>query len=297
MGVLANKIFVQLRGSVATMSPVENPSWLRSRNLAFMPLLLGLVVDGAGVVMFDEMSSGVDFFQNPVVWFGLVHAAYCIVLSIGMFATDWKWTSSQFGFFSLSLLSMAYVSVGGYLVIALYSAASGLLKACLLLALLLVYAWWVGKILTGMAVLYGSARWLGQVFVEEPEYMRFLQRREIDIRGRVPGLGLQPAGYAVLAGGAVSLLIVIFRERATGYFGVELVPLVVAPLGFSLGLMFVAMIAVSVLLYFVIPSLVRRKTGKTVYVDVNSNPIDAAILEYSRHKTKRAGPAAGRSRR
>lgn len=122
------------------------PEGSSSRQLALLPATLGVLCDGLGIFLADDVAGGrVLFWSNPAVWFGILHALYCFAIAAWMFFGRWVWTAPQMGLMSLCMLGVLYtLNLGSLTGVILYGTASPVVKTGLLLASFVWYGFWGG---------------------------------------------------------------------------------------------------------------------------------------------------------
>ena len=253
------------------MSPTAEriPPPVRSRQLAVPVAAFGLLADGLGVFLANDVAAGVPFTTNYWVWIGLLHAAFCVGIAVFMGVGDWSWRAAHMGFASLSYLALGYLLLSSYIGLALYSSAPVWVRATMLLALIAYHGWWVLRIVMRYRCAWHTAKFRRLIYVEQEDCITFRRSGEQEVRRRL-GIKFFPGNLTIVATLLVSLGSYLFRRELTEYFGAQWVPIAFAIGGFTMSVFTTTLVTMSVLLYFVYPGILKRQTGKSVFIDLLS---------------------------
>lgn len=253
------------------------PEGSSSRQLALLPATLGVLCDGLGIFLADDVAGGrVLFWSNPAVWFGVLHALYCFAIAAWMFFGRWVWTAPQMGLMSLCMLGVLYtLNLGSLTGVILYGTASPVVKTGLLLASFVWYGFWGWHVLRRCRAIWANETLRRQVWVRYETATVYRQFGAKDAADRL-GMQFHPSNKVFIA--AFLLLIPMvwwYRELAT-FFGVNFVHLLLllaAPAVSVLGLTFTVFTTMMMLVY---PAKIVAETGKPVLVDMMT-PADAPV--------------------
>lgn len=253
------------------MSLPANPPWLTSRQWAPVMVVLALA-DVCGIFFAYSVSGVVLFFSNFIVLFGIAHSTYCMLVAAWMWFGKWSWRAEQMGFFAMGAFSPAYFFLSGYFGLVFYSEAPAATRYLMLALLVGVYSWWTGRVIVRYKRALSDSNLRAFVYVECENYISYLQQGDRLMREQYLKLRLEPSLSAVVATIFLGIVAVYFRRELVEYFGVDFIPIIMALLGFTLGVMFIALAAMAAILFFIYPTILRYSTGKPVYIDLLSKP-------------------------
>ena len=226
------------------------PPPIRSRQLAVPIAAFGLIADGLGVFLANDVATGVPFSTNYWVWIGLLHATFCVGIAVCMGVGDWSWRAAHMGFASLTYLALGYLLLSSYIGLALYSRAPVGVRVTMLLALVAYHGWWVSRIVMRYRCAWQTGKFRRLIYVEQEDCITLRRSGEQEVRRRL-GIKFFPGNLTIVATLLVSLGSYFFRHDLTQYFGAQWVPIAFAIGGFTMSIFATTLVTMSVLLYFV----------------------------------------------
>lgn len=245
------------------------PIYLSRQGLPILCVVFGILVDGVGIFLSTDVSPSTPLLANVLVWFGLIHAAGCLMIAASLTLTKWSWRAEQQGILGLVFVGFAYFMLSSYVGIALFSSAHTALKALMCLALLGYHGWWASRIVRWYDRAWRDPALRGQIYLERSDHIIYLREGERNVRVLL-GVKFFPSNFTLVCSVFVALLSYLVRDDLTRYFGTGWVPIAHAVWGFSLSVFVTTTVTSSILLCFVFPRTLQQRTGKPVYIDLIS---------------------------
>lgn len=237
-----------------------------SKDLSILIAVAGVVIDGPAVLMCYAMAN-VGFFEDWVVWFGLLHLGYSLAIAGVMRFGNWSWSAREYGLMGLVILAPGYFLAGPYLTIVTYSAAPELVRLGMLLIFFLVYGFASHKVAVAYAALFADDSYRREVFPELDGTILYVQQKDVEFRNKV-GLRFESPAYVIIASGALCVVAFLCRNALISYFDLGIAPIVVGILGLVMGAMFVSAATMIVVVSFVFARRLARESGKPVFVSL-----------------------------
>ena len=254
-----------------SMSPSRVTEFYESRQgWPVIFVVIALLIDGLGMFLAAEVAGDWPTLSNPLVWFGVVHAAICLCLAVSLLSSRWQWRVEQQGLVVLvSGVGFGYLFLSSYLSLMLYSSASWLVRSIMLLALVLYHGLWAWRVVTWYGTAWVDENLRASIYRECDDHIFYTRLGEVGIRDKL-GVKFFPSNVTMVGGLLVSLGSYFFRHELTEYFGAQWVPIAFAIGGFTMSILATTLVTMSVLLYFVYPRILKRQTGKSVFIDLLS---------------------------
>ena len=233
-------------------------------------VVIALLIDGMGMFLAADVAGDLPTLLNPLVWFGIVHAAICLCLAVSLLSIRWEWRVEQQGLVVLvPSVGFGYFFLSSYLSLMLYSSASWLVRSIMLLALVLYHGLWAWRVVTWYGTAWADENLRASIYRECDDHIFYTRLGEVGIRDKL-GVKFFPSNVTMVGGLLVSLGSYFFRHELTEYFGAQWVPIAFAIGGFTMSVFTTTLVTMSVLLYFVYPGMLKRQTGKSVFIDLLS---------------------------
>lgn len=241
-----------------------------SRSFAFLPALLGVIGNGAGMFMAHDAAMGrVPFWSNIGVWVGLGHLLFCAIVSACMYWGRWLWTAPQMAVFGLSMFSVAYWwNISSLIGVCLYGSADVIVRTGAMLATLAWYGWWGCDVAGKCRQIWESEDWRQRIWVE---YDKAVVYRQFDAKAAFDAFGLRfyPGNGAMVSAAAVMFPLVWWRQEFSALFGgvpiVHVISILVAPV---IGVLMITSLTVAIVMMMIYPAKIVAQTGKPVLVDM-----------------------------
>lgn len=254
-----------------SMSPSRVTEFYESRQgWPVIFVVIALLIDGMGVFLAANVAGDRPTLSNPLVLFGIVHAAICLCLAVSLLSSRWQWRVEQQGLVVLvPSVGFGYLFLSSYLSLMLYSSASWLVGLIMLLALVLYHGLWAWRVVTWYGTAWVDESLRASIYRECDDHIFYTRLGELGIRDKL-GVKFFPSNATMVGGLLVSLGSYFFRHDLTQYFGAQWVPIAFAIGGFIMSIFATTLVTMSVLLYFVYPRILKRQTGKPVFIDLMS---------------------------
>ena len=240
-------------------------------------VVIALLIDGMGMFLAADVAGDRPTLSNPLVLFGIVHAAICLCLAVSLLSSRWQWRVEQQGLVVLvPSVGFGYLFLSSYLSLMLYSSASWLVGLIMLLALVLYHGLWAWRVVTWYGTAWVDESLRASIYRECDDHIFYTRLGELGIRDKL-GVKFFPSNVTMVGGLLVSLGSYFFRHDLTQYFGAQWVPIAFAIGGFTMSIFATTLVTMSVLLYFVYPRILKRQTGKSVFIDLLSPSASAPL--------------------
>lgn len=260
---------LSVRGGDSLSIP-DNSGYLSKPVFASLLVITAVLVDGLGIWMAASVGD-VDFAANFVVWLGILHASYCFAVGAWMLTPFWRWRAAHFGAAALLILAPGYLCVSYYLALALHTGASGCPRLALLAVFILLYGYTMASIFMRYKRGMSDSCTKEMIYVKEPDFFRYVQQGDVRAREKRLKVNLGPRLVTLVAMAVLCATIFLVRDSVVSYFGVSLMSVLAAIVGFSFGTVFFACASMCAFVFFYYPAVLRRDGGLPVYVDLTSS--------------------------
>lgn len=257
-----------LDDEVACAYETRIPEGFSSREMAFLPIIFGLMY-GVGIFMAHDAAMGkVAFWSNPVVLFGVALALYCNLIGLWMFFSRWNWTAIQPGLLMIGCLPAVYYSFSGAGLadIVLYGTATLEIK---LIAFTLSLAWngyWVYVTVRGCQAIWADESLRQRVWVSYRDAVVYRRSGAKAAMDQV-GIKIHPNNLTVILGILLILPLAWWRIEVSALFGVPIIH-VIGVVGQSILVMGWIGTVLPFMLMLYYPLKIQRTTGKPVLFDM-----------------------------
>lgn len=253
---------------VACAYETRIPEGHSSRDWAFLPFGIGILLCGMGVFMAHDAAVGkVVFWSNPVVLFGVGLALYCTLVGLSMFFGRWRWTAIQMALMGLCTLAIYYAFPGASLAgIFLYGSASLEIKTLVFLLSFCWSAYWVFVTVRGCRAIWADKLLRQSVWVN---YKHAVVYRQFGAKMAMEKIGVKIHPNNLIM--ALSFLLILplawWRKELSVLFGVPFIH-IVGILGQSVMVMCLILPVIGLILMVYYPIKIQRTTGKPVLLDM-----------------------------
>ena len=249
-----------------------NPSFARPDVFISTGALLPLLTSLVGVGFAAGAAPDLPVLHNVVALFCLaVFAASCAMLVIPR-VLRWDWRAGYFGFALLYILSISLIGGIPWLCILAFSSAP-LWSRCLLFALhALTLLWWASRYLALYAKVFASDELRPKVYLEEDDCIYYLQKGDRMVLDKVFKFKEFPPTLFIVATLAAACASMLYAGEMVAFFGLPYAHIFLAIFAVSVNMIGVGFAVRGWLVFYKYPRLLRRQTGKQVYVDMASKP-------------------------
>jgi len=257
------------------------PEGWSSRNLAFLPILCGILFGGMGVFMaHDAAMEKVPFWSNPAVLFGIGLSFYCNFIGLAMFVGKWGWTALQMGALGICGITFYYsLSVASLTSTLLYGNAP-LRTTLLIAALSLIWnGYWAYRTVQGCRAIWADELLRQRVWVN---YRNAVVYRQFGAKAGIEQLGIKIHPNSSIMIFAIFLIapLTYWYQDLSRLFGVSFVHVLLALFGQVVMVLGLVVTVLSFMLMIYYPLKIKRETGKSVLLDMVA-PANAPIPNQS----------------
>lgn len=246
------------------------PKGWSSRDLAFLPILCGILFGGMGVFMaHDAAMEKVLFWSNPVVLLGVGFALYANLLGLAMYFSRWQSTAIQSGLVTLSGMPSSFYAFSGASLadILLYGSAPFEIKALLFIFSLAWNGYWAYMTIRGCQAIWADESLRRSVWVNYRDavvYRRSGAKAAIEQKG----IQIHPNNLTLILAVLLITPLVWWQKDLSAIFGVPFVHVFLALFGqFAMAIACVfTVLSFMMMIYY--PLKIRRATGKIVLFDM-----------------------------
>ena len=245
------------------------PEGASSRDYAFLPLVAGILFHGTGIFLAQDVARHVPFWNNAVVWLGIVQAALCFLLSAWMFWARWVWTAPQMALLGICGLGAVFwtFQLASLLSFLFYSGAPLGGKLLIALAFLGWQGWWNQRVAKRCLSIWDDKTRRDRVWLRydcATVYRRSSAKAEMDAVGVQWHTGVTALVVPFLA----CVPLYYFRNAVVGYLDAPLVPVLGVVMGLTLFVLASTAVTVSIVMMLVIPARIVAETGNPVLMDM-----------------------------
>ena len=253
------------------------PEGWSSRDLAFLPILCGILFGGLGVFMaHDAAMEKVLFWSNPVVLFGIGLSFYCNLIGLAMFFGKWRWKALQMGVIGVCGIAFYYsLSVASLTSTLLYGNAP-LETTLLVAALSLIWnGYWAYLTIQGCRAIWADELLRQRVWVN---YRDAVVYRQFGAKAGIEQLGIKihPNNLTMIFAIFLIAPFAYWRQELSALFGVSFVHVLLALFGQLVMVLGLIVTVLSFMLMIYYPLRIKRETGKPVLLDMMA-PANAPI--------------------
>ena len=246
------------------------PEGWSSRDLAFLPILCGVLLGGMGVFMaHDAAMEKVLFWSNPVVLVGVGLALYAALLGLSMYFLRWRSTAVQSGLVMLAAMPLFYYAFSGASLadILLYGSAPFEIKTLLFIISLAWNGYWAYVTIRGCESIWTDESLRQSVWViyrNAVVYRRSGAKAAIEQKG----VRIHPNNLTMVLAVLLIIPLVWWQKDLSALFGVPFVHVLLALFGqFATVIGWICTILFFMLMIYY-PLKIRSATGKTVLFDM-----------------------------
>lgn len=245
------------------------PKGWSSRDLAFLPILCGILFGGMGVFMaHDAAMEKVLFWSNPAVLFGIGLSFYCNLIGLVMFFGNWRWTALQMGVIGVCGIAFYYsFSVASLTSTLLYGNAP--FETTLLVASLSLTwnGYWAYLTIQGCRAIWADKLLRQRVWVS---YRDAVVYRQFGAKAGIEQLEIKIHPNSPIMIFAVFLIapLTYWRHELSALFGVSFVHVLLALFGQLVMVLGLIVTILSFMLMIYYPLKIKRQTGKPVLLDM-----------------------------
>lgn len=248
---------------------VRIPDGASSRDYAFLPLLIAVIVGSLGMFLSSDVARNEPFWSTAAVWVALMLSAMGVALSLWMFFGSWVWTAPQMARFGSVGLGLVFWAFQGAPLTAflLYSDAPVLARACVLVVVLTWHGWWVLQTAKRCLSIWSDVALREKVWIPydcATVYRQFAAKEAMD----AAGVAWHPGPVAILLPFFLCIPLYIYRHEVVGYLNVPWVPVAIFVLGLPVFVVCTTALTASVVAMLVIPARIAASTGNPVLVDM-----------------------------
>jgi hypothetical protein len=245
------------------------PEGADSRTYAFAPLLVGVLVEGIGAFLANDIARHVPLWGNAVVWSCLIQAMLCILVWAWMFWGKWVWTTPQMAVFGVSSLAPVLWAFQGapLLSFLLYSGAPTSEKLLISSTFLGWHFWWARRTAKLCLSIWNDPVWRIKVWAPynyATVYRQFAAKAAMD----AAGIKWYPGALGLTLPLVSCIPLYLYRYEVISYLDVPFVPLMGFVLGAGILVLITTAITAGVVMMLVIPARIVADTGTPVLVDM-----------------------------
>lgn len=249
-----------------------NPSFARPNAFISTGSLLPLLTSLVGVGFAAGAAPDLAVLHNPVVLFCLaICIASCAMLIIPR-VMRWDWRAGYFGFSLLYILSISLIGGIPWLCLLVFSSAALWLRSLLFALHALTLLWWASRYVAVYAKVFASDELRPNVYLEEDDCIYYLQKGDRMVLDKVFKFKEFPPTLFIVATLAAACASMLYAGDLVAFFGLPYAHIFLAIFAVSVNMIGVGFAARGWLVFYKYPRLLRRQTGKQVYVDMASKP-------------------------
>lgn len=245
------------------------PEGANSRDYAFVPLLVAVIVSAVGMFLGNDVARNEPFWSNVTVWIALMQLVMGVLLSLWMFFGQWVWTAPQMALFGIVGLGPVLWAFQGAPLTAflLYSEAPLLAKAGALMTALAWHGWWIQQTAKRCLSIWANVALREKVWIPydcATVYRQFAAKEAMESAG----VAWHPGPVAILLPFFLCVPLYIYRHEVIEYLNVPWVPVAIFVLGLPVFVVCTTAITAAVVAMLVIPGRIVASTGNPVLVDM-----------------------------
>lgn len=249
-----------------------NPSFARPSTLIATGALLPLLTSLVGLGFAAGAAPDLAVLHNPVALLCLaIFAASCAMLIIPR-AMHWDWRAGYFGFGLLYIPSISLISGIPWLCLLVFSSAPLWFRCVLFSMHALTLLWWAGRYVALYRKVFASDALRQSVYVEDEDCIYYLQKGDRMVLDKICKFRELPPTLFVLATLAAAGVSMLYAGGLVVFFGLPYPHIFLAICAMSIDMIGVGLAVRGWLVFYKYPRLLRRQTGKQVYVDMVSKP-------------------------
>lgn len=254
------------------------PEGWSSRDLAFLPILCGILLSSAGIFLaHDAAMDKVPFWSNPVVLVGVGLGLYANLLGLSMYFLRWRSTAVQSGLVILAAMSLFYYAFSGASLadILLYGSAPFEIKTLLFIFSLAWNGYWAYVTIRGCQAIWTDESLRKSVWVSYRDavvYRRSGAKAAIEKKG----IRIHPSNLTMVLAFFLIIPLAWWQKNLSALFGVPFVHVFLVLFGqFAIVICWICTVLFfMVMIYY--PLKIKRETGKPVLFDMMA-PANAPV--------------------
>lgn len=245
------------------------PEGASSRDYAFVPLLVAILLGGLGMFLGSAAAPNVSFWSNAAVLLSAMLSASGALLSVWMFFGQWVWTAPQMALFGLVGLGPVLWAFQGapLLAFVLYSQTPLVIRAAILTTFLLWHGWWIHQTAKRCRSIWENVALRERVWVPyecATVYRQFAAKSEME----AAGVAWHPSAFGILLPIFLCIPLYFYRLEVVEYLDAPWIILVGFMLGFSTLILVSTALSFGIIAMLVIPARIVARTGNPVLVDM-----------------------------
>lgn len=249
-----------------------NPPFARPSTFIATGALLPLMTSLVGVGFAAGAAPGLAVLHNPVALFCLaICAASCAMLIIPR-AMRWDWRAGYFGFALLYILSISLIGGIPWLCLLVFSSAPLWLRGVLFSLHALSLLWWAERYLAVYRKVFASDALRQSLYVEDDDRIYYLQKGDRMVLDKICKFTEFPPMLFIVGTFAAAGASVLYAGRLAAYFGLPYAHIFLGISAIPVNMIGAGFAVRGWLVFYKYPRMLRRQTGKQVYVDMVSKP-------------------------
>lgn len=244
-----------------------NPMLLRPSQFAVIGAIVPIGLGLSSLALVHVASPGTSFYQSPpAIMIAAVLIATC-ALALTSLLCKWDWQTKYFGIISLYIASIALLGLVPCLCIILYGHSPMPLRIAVFLIYVCGHYAWCRQFIRHYRSIMRDKVLRDQIYEEEAEAIYYRQRadrRALEVReqDQVPNSRFFACALVL------ALLMALNANAITRLTGLPFIHSFLTVFAFPISLMGLGLATRGWLIYYHYPMLIRRETGKPVYVDL-----------------------------
>lgn len=254
-----------------------NPPFARPSRFIAIGAVLPLLASLAGAGFANGAAPNVTFFQNPLVCLCLaICAASCAMLIVPRLF-NWDWRTGYFGFSLLFIFSISIFGGVPWLCILYFSSAPLWLRGALFSSHAFCLLWWASRYVRVYRTAFGNDALRDAMYEEDGDCFYYRQHGDRMVLDTVFHFKEFPSTMFTLSTLAVACGSMVYARELVNFFGLPYAHLFLAIFSISVNMIGVGFLVRGWLVFFKYPTILRRRTGKMVYVDMVTKPAKVAM--------------------
>lgn len=241
-------------------------------NLLLFGLILPPVFLGMGTAFIEGITPTIPFLQNYLsqfLFYGLILLSIFGIVP-KLFKLGWRTICGAIGMLQLS--TVAFMHWVPLLSLVFFSRVPHGIGLPFLLLNIGVTWWWCRRFVRFYRFIYQTPELWQCLYEEEDDAVYYMQKGDVALFEKKIKLAQLPPNWAFVLIGAMIIPITILLPVLTRWTGLPFTHIFLS-ICLPLSLMIAGVTTRGYLIYFYYPWLIKRKTGKNVYIDMGSRPM------------------------
>lgn len=252
-----------------------NLAMAHPKQLGSLGALVPLTLGACAVALAEGAAPRLAFNSNPL---SLFCAAVCIAscgLMIWPRLFGWGWETKYFGVSSAYIGSVALLGVIPCLTLVFYGTAPWPIKACIALTYITLHARWCWRFVLLYRRIHDDPVLCGQLYQEDDDAVYYLQKGDRSLIEKTLKFEQFPSNTFFISAFLLSLAVIPFMSDAKSLFGIPVVQIMLTICALPVSMMGLGLATRGWLVFYHYPGLIKKATGKQVYVDMDTKPPNA----------------------